>query len=148
MQQKLNIFKLNVKLFNISGVITSENINSSIWKSALYRIFQTLILLLFISMTTLQFLAICHYWGNINLIVDCIGFLTGFAGVYFTSFCTTISWKIICDLIVTFETNSIFCSELVRSNQKHMKIVNETLNMAIIYMTIIFICTIILPIFF
>jgi hypothetical protein len=42
MQNKLNIFQFNVKLFNISGVIPSENINSSSWKSALFRIFRTL----------------------------------------------------------------------------------------------------------
>jgi hypothetical protein len=97
-------------------------------------------------MITLQFLAIYHYWGNINLIVDCIGFFAGFVGIYFNYFYTKIFWKNICDLIDTFETNSVFCSELVRSNQKHIKIVNETLNMAQIYMKIIIIFAIICPI--
>jgi hypothetical protein len=124
MQQKLNIFQLKVKLFNISGIISSENINSSLWKSALFRIFQILSLLLFISMIILQFLAIYHYWGNINLMADIIGFLGAFAAVCFNSSYTIIYWKNICDVTDTFETNSIFCSELVRSNKKHMKILN------------------------
>jgi len=139
MQQKLNIFKLNVKLLNISGVIPNENINSSLWKSTLFRIFQTLTLLLFISMITLQFLAIFHYWGNMNLIVDCIGFLATSVCVCFITFYTAIFCKNICDVIDTFETNSIFCNELVRSNQKLMKIMNETLKQAQIYIKVIFI---------
>jgi hypothetical protein len=148
MQQKLNIFELNFKLFNISGVIPSENINSSLWKSALFLIFQTLSILLFISMITLQFLAIYHYWGYINLMVDCIGFLAACAAVRFNSSYTIIYWKNICDVTDTFETNSIFCSELVRSNQKHMKILNATLNLAQIYIKLISMSKIIVPVFF
>ena len=148
MQQKLNIFKSNIKLLNISGVIPNENINSSLWKSTLFRIFQILTLLLFISMITLQFLAIYHYWGNINLIVDCIGFLATSVCVCFITFYTAIFCKNICDVIDTFETNSIFCNELVRSNQKHMKIVNETLKLAQIYIKVIFISKTIVSILF
>jgi len=148
MQQKLNIFKLNVKLLNISGVIPSENINSSLWKSTLFRIFHTLTLLLFISMITLQFLAIFHYWGIINLIVDCTGFLATSVCVCIITFYTAIFRKNICDVIGTFETNSIFCNELVRSNQKHMKIMNETLKQAQIYIKVIFISKTIVSILF
>jgi len=148
MQQKLNIFKSNIKLLNISGVIPSESINSSLWKSALFRIFQTLTLLLFISMITLQILAIYHYWENINLIIDCIGFFAGFLGICFNTFYPKIFWKSICDVIDTFEKNSIFCSELVRSNPKHMIIMNEALKMAQIYMKVNFIFAILNLIFF
>jgi len=148
MQQNLNIFELNFKLFNISGVIPSKNVNSSLWKSALFRIFHIISLLLSISMFTLQFLAIYHYWGNINLMVDCIGFLATFAAVCFNSSYTIIKWKNICNVTDTFEKSSIFCSELVRSNQKHMKILNEILKMAQIYNKLIVISEIIVPIFF
>ena len=79
MQQKLNTFKSNVKLLNISGVITSENINSNLRKAAPLRTFQTLSLLLFTSMITLQFLTIYNYRGNISLMADCIGFIAVFA---------------------------------------------------------------------
>jgi len=148
MQQKLNMFKTNIKLLNISGVIPSENINSSLWKSALFRIFHTLTLLLFISIITIQILAIYHYWGNINLIIDCIGFFAGFLGICFNSFYPKIFWKNICVVIDTFEKNSIFCSELVRSNPKHMIIMNEALKMAQIYMKVNFIFAILNLIFF
>jgi len=148
MQQKLNIFKLNFKLFNISGVIPSDNINSSLWKSVLFRIFKILSLLLVLSMITLQFLALYHYWGNINLMVDCIVFLATFAGLSIIISYTNIVWKNICDVTDTFEKSSIFCSELVRSNKKHMKILNETLKMAQIYNKVIFMIKIIVPILF
>jgi len=148
MQQKLGIFKLNVKLFNISGIIPSENVNSSLWKSALFRIFQIISLLLSIPIFTLQFLAMYHYWGNIYLVADCIGLLATFAAVCIISSYTIIFWKDICDVTDTFETNSIFCSELVRSNQKHMKILNDTLHLAQIYTKLISISEILVPIFF
>ena len=148
MHQKLNIFQLNVKLLNISGVIPSENINTSFWKSALFRIFQILSLLLFISMFILQFLAIYHYWGNITMIADSIAFLAVFATVYFGSAYTILFWKNICDVTDSFETSYIFCSELVRSNQKHMKILNDALNRAHIFTKANFISEIIMPLFF
>jgi len=117
-------------------------------ESALFRIFQILTLLLFVSKITLQFLAIFHYWGNINIIVDCIGLLASSVGVCFITFYTTIFWKNICDVIDTFETNSIFCNELVRSRQKHMKIVNEALKLAQIYIKVVFISETIMPVCF
>lgn len=138
MQQKLNIFQLNFKLLNISGVIPTDNINSSSWKTALFRIYQTLSFLLFITMMILQFLAIYYYWGNIYIMADIIGFLAALAAVSFISSYTIIFWKNICDVTHSFETNSIFCSELVTSNQKHMKILNETLNRAQMYVKLIF----------
>jgi hypothetical protein len=139
MQQKLNIFQLNIKLFNISGIIPSENINSSSWKSALFRIFQTLSILLFISMYILQVLALFHYWGNTKMVADGFCFLASCGAAFFVNSYTFIFWKNICDVTYTFETSSIFCSELVRSNQKHMKILNETLKLAQIYIKVIFI---------
>jgi hypothetical protein len=98
-------------------------------------------------MITLQFFGIYHYWGNINLMADCIGFLGELASVCFNSSYTIIYWKNICDVIDTFETNSIFCSELVGSNQKHMKTLNETLNMAQIYIKIFSMSRILVPMF-
>jgi hypothetical protein len=148
MQQKLNVFEFNVKLFIISGVIPSENINSSLWKSALFRIFQALLLLLVTSMNTLQSLAIFEYWGNINLMADSFGLLGAFVGMCFTGFYITIFWKNFSDVTDTFEISSIFCSELVRSNPKHMKILNETLNLGRIYNKVISITMGIMPIFF
>ena len=139
MHQKLNIFQLNVKLFNVSGIIPSENIKSSLWKSALFRIFQTLSLLLFISMFTLQFLAIYHYWGNINLVANNCGVLSAFLGLCFTSFCKLIKWQDICDVTDTSETNS---------KQKHVKILSETLNLANIYNKVISSSMSIVPLFF
>jgi hypothetical protein len=79
---------------------------------------------------------------------ECIGFLAAWTAISFNSSYTAIYWKNICDVTDTFETNSIFCSELVRSNQKHMRILNETLNLAQIYIKLISMSKIIVPIFF
>ena len=133
MHQKLDMFQFNVNLFNISGIIPSENVNSSAWKLLLFRIFQILSTLLFISMVILQFLALHHYWGNMSLMIDCIGFLVGFAAIYFTCPYIMISWKNISKLIDTFENNSIFCNEIVTSNQRHMEIFNQSLKLARIF---------------
>jgi hypothetical protein len=59
---------------------------------------------------------------------DIIAILAASGNLGFVIFFTNIFWKQIFDLLDTFETNSIFCSELVRSNPKHMKIINDTLN--------------------
>jgi hypothetical protein len=80
--------------------------------------------------------------------VDGIGFFAVFATIWFISSYTIIFWKTICDVTDTFETNSIFCSDLVRSNQKHMKILNENLNKAQIYVKVIFISEVIIAVFF
>jgi hypothetical protein len=99
-------------------------------------------------MITLQSLAIYHYWGNINLIADSFGLLAAFIDLWFISFHTVINWQNICDVTDYFESNSIFCSELVRSNPKHMKILNETLNNAQIFNKVVSISMLIVPIFF
>jgi hypothetical protein len=99
-------------------------------------------------MIALQSLAIYHYWGNINLVADSFGLLSAFIDLCFIKLHIIINWKNICDVIDTFETNSIFCNELVRSNQKHMKILNETLNLAQICNKVISISMFIVPIFF
>jgi len=90
-------------------------------------------------MMILQFLAIYYYWGNINIMADIIGYLAALAALCFISCYTIMFWKNICDVTDTFERNSIFCNKLVTSNQKHMEILNETLNRAQIYIKLIFI---------
>jgi hypothetical protein len=88
-------------------------------------------------MFILQVFAVYHYWGNLNVVADIISNLAVFVAICFMSFYTNIFWKKICDVTDIFETNSIFCSELVRSNQKHMNIMNETLKRAQIYNKVI-----------
>jgi hypothetical protein len=84
-------------------------------------------------MITLQFISIYQYWGNLNMIADIIAILAASVIPCFIFFYTKIFWKTFCDVTDTFGTNSIFYSELVRSNPKHIKIVNETLNQSQIY---------------
>jgi hypothetical protein len=82
------------------------------------------------------------------MVADSFCFLASCGAAFFLGSYTSIYWKNICDVTDTFEMNSIFCSELVRSNKKHMKILNETLNLAQIYIKLIFISEIITSIIF
>ncbi|GFG39184.1 hypothetical protein Cfor_04143, partial [Coptotermes formosanus] len=124
------MFQLNAKLLCTSGIIPNENINSSSWKSVLFRIFQITLYLLITCMIILQLLALYHYWGNIKLMTDCVGFLAGFGSLYIIALYIMFSWKDISEVFDNFETNSIFCNALVLLNQRHMKILNESLNLA------------------
>jgi hypothetical protein len=99
-------------------------------------------------MITLEFISLYHYWGNLSVMADIIAILAASGNLGFVIFYTNIFWKQICDLLDTFETNSIFCSELVRSNPKHMKIINDTLNRTNIYKKAIFMFINLQPIFY
>jgi ABC-type multidrug transport system fused ATPase/permease subunit len=130
MHQRVNIFEYNVKIFNICGVIPSDNINSSLWKSILFRMFLIFSFVLSTLMVTLQILALYFYWGNIWLITDCLGLLTGFAASYTTTPYFIYYWEDVSKLMESLETKSIYSMELIRTNQRHMKIVNDSRNLA------------------
>lgn len=132
MHQKVNMFEYTVKLFNICGVIPSDNVNSSLWKSILFRMFMILSFAILILMVSLQMLGLYYYWGNMWLITDCLVLLIGFAAAYITATYFIYYWKDASKLIEAFEAKSIYSMELVRTNQRHMKIVNDSRNFALL----------------
>jgi hypothetical protein len=84
-------------------------------------------------MMTLQILALYYYWGNLGLMTDCFGLLVGFAATYISTLYFIYYWEDVSKLIEVLETKSIYSVELVRSNQKHMKIVNDTRNLVLLF---------------
>jgi hypothetical protein len=83
-------------------------------------------------MVTLQILGLYFYWGNIWLMTDCLVLLVGFAVAYTTTFYFIYYWEDVPKIIEAFETKSIYSMELVRTNQRHMKIVNDSRNFALL----------------
>jgi hypothetical protein len=83
-------------------------------------------------MMTLQIFALYYYWGNVGLLTDCIGLLAGFAATYITTPYFIYHWQDVTKLIETLETKSICSMELVRNNQRHMKIFNDSRNLALL----------------
>jgi hypothetical protein len=66
------------------------------------------------------------------MITDCISTLAGFSftdisTAYCIFYCETVS-----KLVDTLETNSIYRMELVRANQRHVKIVNYKRNLSLL----------------
>jgi hypothetical protein len=83
-------------------------------------------------MITLQIFAVYYYWGNVGLLTDCLGMLAGFFATYISTPYFIYYWEDASKLIETLETKSIFNMELVRKNARHIKILNDSRNMAIL----------------
>jgi hypothetical protein len=140
--QKANLLYFNEKLYNISGIIPNDNINASLWKLKLFRAFQILLFLLYIFIATLQLVGLYSYWGDVELITDCLGMTAGFIVSYGSAAYFVVYWKDISKLFETFETNSIYCSEFVRVNRRHMKIVCDTRNFTLLLSKMTFLSTV------
>jgi hypothetical protein len=69
---------------------------------------------------------------------DCFGLLTGFAVAYITTIYFIYYWEDVSKLLEALETKSIYSMELVRTNQRHMKIVNDSRNFALLLSKAIF----------
>jgi hypothetical protein len=83
-------------------------------------------------MMTLQIFALYYYWGNVGLMTDCLGLLAGFAATYVSTPYFIYYWEDISKLIETLETKSICSIDLVRRNERHTKIFNDSRNLAIL----------------
>lgn len=130
--RKINLLNFNAKLFNICGIIPNENVKASFWKSILFRGFQIVSFLVYIFIVILQILGLYFYWGNITLFTDCLGLIAAFAISYTSTTYFIFYWKDVSKLIEAFETNSIYSTEFIRLNQRHMKIVSDTKNFTLL----------------
>jgi hypothetical protein len=83
-------------------------------------------------MMTLQIFALYYYWGNVGLMTDCLGLLAGFAATYISTPYFIYYWENVSKLIETLETKSICTIDLVRRNERHTKIFNDSRNLAIL----------------
>lgn len=126
--QKVNLLQINIKILSICGIIPNENINASLWKSILFRMFQIQSFLLYMFIAILQLAGLYCYWGDLSLITECIGVIFGYAVAYMCAAYFIFYGKNVSKLIEAFETNSIYTIEFIRLNPKHMKIISDTRN--------------------
>jgi len=125
LEQRLNLMEASLKLLNISGIIPSKEICSSLWKYRLYRLCQMLSYTLYVIVAVLQVLGFYHYWGDLVITTDNLAVITTFMIGYIPTIFAMINSTDICGLIDYLEESSILNLSRIRSNTKHMKIIQE-----------------------
>lgn len=126
----LNLMDENLKLLSITGIIPSKEICSGLWKYRAYRLCQVLSYILYALVLVLQILGLYNYWGDMVITTDNMA-VTGtlLIGYIPTVFAIRNSSKI-CNLIDYLETRSILTFKRIRSNRKHIKVIQEAKNLA------------------
>jgi hypothetical protein len=125
LEQRLKLMDASLNLLNIAGIVPSKEICSSIWKYRIYRFCQMSSYTLYIIVAVLQVLGLYHYWGDLVITTDNLAVIGAFMLGYIPTFFAMINSKEICSLIDYLEENSILNLSKIRSNTKHMKIIEE-----------------------
>ena len=124
-EQRLNLMDGSLTLLSIAGIIPSKEICSSLWKYRIYRLCQMSSYTLYVIVAVLQVLGFYHYWGDLVITTDNLAVTGTFMIGYIPSILAMINSKEICGLIDYLEENSILNLSKIRSNTKHMKIIQE-----------------------
>jgi hypothetical protein len=122
----LDLMAHNIKLLRNVGIIPNEGTDPNSWKWKLNRFYHSLLFVIYIPALILQVVAFYSYWGNIRLIVECIGTTSGLSACYFPALYMILKWEDFHTMIYKLERNSIFSSEMVRQNDKQMKIIHTS----------------------
>jgi hypothetical protein len=130
LEERLNLMNTPLKLLNITGIIPSKEICSSVWKFRLYRLCQISSYTLYFTVALLQVLGLYHYWGDLVITTDNLAVTGTFMIGYIPPIFAMINSKEICGLVDYLEENSILNSSKIRSNTKHMKIIQEAKYLA------------------
>ena len=125
MEQKLKLMDASLKLLSTVGIVPSKEICSSLWKSRIYRFCQISSYTLYVIVAVLQLLGFYHYWGDLMITTDNLAVTGAFMLGYIPTIFAVINSKEICGLIDYLEESSILNSRKIRSNTKHMKIIQE-----------------------
>jgi hypothetical protein len=126
MHDSLDLMGLNIKLLRNVGIIPSEGTYKNSWKWKLNRFCHSLLFLVYTTSLILQLLSLHFYWGNIKLIVENIGTTSGLMSCYFPALYMMVKWEDFYMTMYRLEKNSIFSAEMVRKNDKHMKIIQTS----------------------
>jgi hypothetical protein len=127
-----NLMALNIKLLRNMGLIPKEGTYTNSWKWKFNRFCHFLLFLVYLSSLILQFLSIFFYWGNVKLIAESIGTTSGLMTCYFPALYMIIKWEDFYVMMYRLEKNSIFNAEMVRKNEKQMKIIHASKRSATI----------------
>ena len=125
LEQRLKLMDASLNLLSISGIVPSKEICSSLWKYRIYRLCQISSYALYVIVAVLQVLGLYHYWGDLLITTDNLAVIATFMLGYIPTIFAMINSKEICGLIDYLEENSILNSSKIRSNTKHMKIIEE-----------------------
>ena len=126
-----NLMALNIKLLRNVGFIPNEVTYKNSWKWKFNRFCHSLLFLVYLSSLILQLLSFYFYWGNIKLIVESFGTTSGLMACYFPALYMIIKWEDFYMMMYRLERNSIFSAEIVRENDKQMKIIHTSKRSAI-----------------
>lgn len=128
----LDLMAHNIKLLRNVGIFPNEGTNPNSWKWKLNRFYHSLLFLIYIPTLILQVVSFYSYWGNIRLIVESIGTMSGLSACYFPALYMIFKWEEFHTMIYELERNSIFNAEIVRQNDKQMKIIQTSKKSATI----------------
>jgi hypothetical protein len=132
MYETLDLMAHNIKLLRNVGIIPHEATSPSSWRWKLNRFGHSLIFLVYLTSLILQLLSFYFYWGNIRIIVECTGTTSGLTACYFPALYMMVNWQQFCTMVHKLETNSIFSAAMVKTNKKHMKIIQTYKRSAVI----------------
>jgi hypothetical protein len=128
-KNRLNLMDTRIKLLSISGIIPSKNIRSGFWKCRIYRLCQLLSYTLYFAVLTLQVLGLYEYWGDMIIATDNIA-VTGTLMIGYVPVLAVLNRPKVVSLIDNLETKSMFCFSSIRSNSKHLEIIQEARSLA------------------
>ena len=124
-EQRMKLMDSSVKLLSIAGIIPSKEICSSLWKYRIYRLCQMSSYTLYAIVLVLQVLGLYHYWGDLVITTDNMAVTGTFMIGYIPTIFAIMYSTEICELIDYLENNSILSFKKIRSNTKHMKVIQE-----------------------
>jgi hypothetical protein len=125
LEHKLKLMDTTVKLLSITGIIPSKEICSSLWKYRIYRLCQMSSYTLYFTVAVLQVLGLYRYWGDLVITTDNMAVIGTFMIGYIPTIFAIIDREEICGLIDYLEKSSILSLSKIRSNAKHMKIIQD-----------------------
>lgn len=137
----LDLMAHSIKLLQNVGIFPNEGTDPNLWKWKLNRFYHSLLFMIYIPALILQVVSFYSYWGNIRLIVESIGTMSGLSACYFPALYMIFKWEDFRTMIYELERNSIFSAKMVRQNDKQMKIIQTSKQSATI-LTWITICSI------
>jgi 7tm Odorant receptor. len=123
--QRLKLMDVSIKLLNITGIIPSKEICSSLWKYRIYVLCQMSSYTLYAIVVVLQVLGLYHYWGDLVITTDNIAVTGTFMIGYIPTILAMTKKEEVWGLIDYLEESSIFSFSNIRSNVKHLKIIEE-----------------------
>jgi hypothetical protein len=122
----LELMAHNIRLLRKVGIIPNHGTDPSSWKWKLSRFCHSLLFMIYIPALVLQAVSLYFYWGDVKIIVESIGTMSGLSACYFPAVYVIIKWRTFQTMMHELEENSIFSTEMVRKDDKKIKIIQKS----------------------